>query len=249
MEINVTEPARQRVWDVLGDAVMVVIMGAYPAAKMTADLDVHCSVPPTVGQVVICNAAHHVRRSAAHRVGPDAGAAVLDAVVPAREHARVAAAGVEIIVPEDVLDAAEVVPEDVQTVALVVKGAALGIVTVAARINAVIRARQIAAAVVLDVVHPVVRDAQGVREVVLDAVEPAVLAAPVAQVPAVLDVRLDVGHPAGIAALQLVLGATVHATALALDAAAVVIPVRQIAVHPAAIHAKMSASERHQHQF
>ena len=137
----------------------------------------------------------------------------------------------------------------VQTAARDAKGAALGIVTVAARINAVIRARQIAAAVVLDVVHPVVRDAQGVREVVLDAVEPAVLDAPVAQVPAVLDARLDAGHPVGIAAHQLVLDAVVPATALALDVEAVVIPVRQIVVHPAVIHAKMSASVRHQHQF
>lgn len=260
MEINVTEPARQRVWDVHGDAVMVVIMGAYPAAKMTADLDVHCSVPPTVGQAVICNAAHHVRHSAAHRVGPDAGAAVLDAVVPAREHAKAAAEGAEIIVPEAAQDAVEVAPEaaqdaaavvpaDAQTAVLAVKGAALGIVTVAAQINVVIRARQIAAAVVPDAVHPVVRDAQVVREVVLDAAEPAVLDAPVAQVPAVLDARLDVGHPVGIAAHQLVLGATVHATALALDAEAVAIHALRIAVHPAVIHVKMSASVRHQHQF
>lgn len=137
----------------------------------------------------------------------------------------------------------------VQTAARDAKEAALGIVTVAAQINVVIRARQIAAAVVPDAVHPVVRDAQAVREVVLDAAEPAVLDAPVAQVPAVLDARLDAGHPVGIAADQHALDVTVPVTALVPAVVAAVIRVHRTAVQTAAIHVKMSASEQHQHQF
>lgn len=204
---------------------------------------------------------HHAHHSVARLAVLGARDVIPDVIVDAKALAELAVVAavqiaqefvqriVHLRVLEDVLDAAPVVQEDAQTAVRDVKEAAQEIATVTVRISAVIRARQIAAAVVLDVVHPVVRDARAVQEVVLDAAEPAVLAVPVAQVPAVLDVRLDVGHPAGIAAHQLVLGATVHATALALDAAAVVIPVRQIAVHRAAIHAKMSASERHQHQF
>ena len=80
----------------------------------------------------------------------------------------------------------------------------------------------------------------------MELVAPAVLDVLAHAVPVVEPV---VEHPVGIAAHQLVLGATVHATALALDVAAAVILVRQIVVHPAVIHAKMSASEQLQHQF
>ena len=81
---------------------------------------------------------------------------------------------------------------------------------------------------------------------VVELVAPAVLDVLAHAVPVVEPV---VGHPVGIAAHQLVLGATVHATALALDAEAVAIHALRIVVHPAVIHVKMSASVRHQHQF